>query len=250
VIPSRDPKTLKQETHYFLVFPNPAYAQTYQHHVQHLHHLARTHTPTSIESPMPPPKGMLLQGDDVHTLLQDYTLCPPSQKPSLVHLSPPLSADLRRLLRNHGYPELTQPVDKTGRAVLFWVEGFVPALEQVQQLVTRDGRHRGMAWALLNGKDSIQQFDSSSSSSKAGGDGDDDPDANEPAGTEREGPGDRQAFRDYARRIRIRWTIAFEDENEARRFVRRWHLRPFPEADRERVRRGAHAPAVHAEFLW
>lgn len=126
----------------------------------------------------------------------------------------------------------------------------MPALEQVQQLLTRDGRHRGMAWALLNGKDSIQQFDSSSSSSKAGGDGDDDPDANEPAGTEREGPGDRQAFRDYARRIRIRWTIAFEDENEARRFVRRWHLRPFPEADRDRIWRGAHAPAVHAEFLW
>lgn len=128
----------------------------------------------------------------------------------------------------------------------------MPVLEQVQQLITRDGRHRGMAWALLNGRDSIQQIDPSSSSSKDSGDeDDDDPDTDEPAGMEREGvPGDRQAFRDYARRIRIRWTIAFEDENEARRFVRRWHLRPFPEADRERVRRGDHAPLVHAEFLW
>jgi len=124
----------------------------------------------------------------------------------------------------------------------------VPALEQVQQLVTRDGRHRGMAWALLNGKDSIQQIDPSGGSkdSKDSNDEDDVPDADEQAGMEREGAsGERQAFRDYARRTRIRWTIAFEDENEARRFVRRWHLRPFVGAYR-----GDHAPLVHAEFLW
>jgi len=257
VIPGRDPKTLKQETHYFLVFPNPAYAQTYQKHVLRLHQLARTHTPTSIESPMPPPKGMLIKGEDVHSLLQDYTLCPPSQKPLLVHFPPPLSTELKRLLRNHGYPEITQPLDKTGRSVLFWVEGFVPLLEQVQQLLTRDGRTRGMAWALLNGKDSIQQLDPSSHSSKdlsndlSNEEEAEGADVDEPAGMEREEVlGERQAFRDYARRTRIRWTIAFEDENEARRFVRRWHLRPFLEAFQEKALEGDHTPLVHAEFLW
>lgn len=145
----------------------------------------------------------------------------------------------------------------------------MPSLAQVQGLVMRDGRLRGMAWGLLDGREAIQQLDPSSTSSKDSDDDDDtdetlDTDAEQRAamedggqGKEGEAPGDRQpssddrqAFRDYARRTRIRWTIAFEDENEPRRFVRRWHLRPFPEADKERGRRGDHAPVVHAEFMW
>lgn len=112
----------------------------------------------------------------------------------------------------------------------------------------RDGRQRGMAWALLNGKDSIQQIDPSGSRDLKN---EDDPDADEPAAMEsEEAPDDGNKIRDYARRTRIRWTIAFEDENEARRFVRRWHLRPFQEASEAPVKRGDHAPLVHAEFLW
>ena len=195
---------------------------------------------------MTPPKGMFVKGEDVYSLLQDYTLCPPSQKISLLPLFPPLSAKFRRILRNKGYPEITQPRDKTGQAVLFWVEGFVPTMDQVQQLVIRDGRHRGMAWALMNGKNSIQQIEPDRKLSNDDDDEEEKEDDDEPAPTEREGPD----IRDYVRRTRIRWTIALEDENEARRFVRRWHLRPFSDAFPDRQHSGDHAPLVHAEFLW
>ena len=182
---------------------------------------------------------MFLNGEEVHKLLEDYALCPPSQKISLLGLFPPLGVALNRIVRYKGYPELTQPRDKTGKAVRFWVEGFVPTLEQIQGFIGRDGRHRGMAWALMDGKDSIQQIDPDGSRS------------NEEDGTEHEHmEHEGKAFRDYVSRTKIRWIIAFEDENEARRFVRRWHLRPFPTGSDDRERRGDHAPIVHAEYMW
>ena len=242
VIPARDPTTLRQETHYFLVFPNPAYARAYQNHVRRLHSLAQTHTPTSIESPMAPPKGMIIQGEDVHDLLQNYTLLPPSQKIKLISLFPPYSTGVKRLIERRGYPELMMPKDKTGRSVLFWVEGFVPTLLQVKQLIHRDGRTRGLIWSLLDGKDSIQQLE---------------PDASSDAGADHEDRMETErhtnlspAVGDYLRRTLIRWIIAFEDENEARRFVRAWHLRPFASAFNERKPKGDVQPLVHAEFMW
>lgn len=178
---------------------------------------------------------MLVNGEDVYSLLQDFTLCPPSQELEIMVITPPLSQSLRRLVDTKGYPEITQPLDKTGRSVLFWVEGYIPTTAQIQSLITRDGRHRGMAWALLDGKDSIQQLDADRKRHDKAEE-DEHEDANEPGNddaseTETEAQGKGQ-IRDYVRRTKIRWTIAFEDENEARRFVRRWHLRPFSEARR------------------
>lgn len=245
VIPGRDALSLKQKPHYWLIFPNPAYARAYQNQVIHLHNLARTHTPTSIESPMQPPKGMFLKGEEVYKLLQDYALCPPSRNISLLSLFPPLSFGMQRILRYKGYPELTQPRDKTGKAVLFWVEGFIPNTEQILQFIKQDGRDRGMAWALMDGQNSIQQIDPE-------GSGVVDEEEGEEEGAEQQEPTESEApdFRDHVRRISVRWIIAFENENEARRFVRRWHLRPFTSALDGRDHRGDHAPLIHAEYVW
>lgn len=249
VIPGRDAQTLAPETHYFLVFPNPAYAETYKKHVQNLHNLSRTYTPTSIESPITPPKGMLRQGQDVHSLLQEFTLVPPSQPLHLALIAPPLSPSLRRIMQNKGFPEITLPTDKTARSVLFWVEGFIPTIELIQQFITRDGYYRGMAWALMDGKDSIQQLEydrktgSESPPAEVSEEEEDDLGAQEPGAR-------GQELREYVKRTKRRWTIAFEDENEARRFVRRWHLRPFSSAFPVRRHTGDHRPLVHAEFLW
>ena len=50
------------------------------------------------------------------------------------------------------------------------------------------------------------------------------------------------------RRSLKRWIVRLGDENEARRFVRAWHRRPFPLLDDEV--RGEKPPVVNAEFLW
>ena len=48
-----------------------------------------------------------------------------------------------------------------------------------------------------------------------------------------------------------RWVIAFENESEARRFVRVWHRKayPFP-IEHENYTQGEPTALVHAEFLW
>lgn len=48
-----------------------------------------------------------------------------------------------------------------------------------------------------------------------------------------------------------RWIIAFEDEPEARRFIRVWHRQPYPYSlVQEKAVPGEPASVVHAEFLW
>ncbi|KAL8790573.1 MAG: hypothetical protein Q9195_006317 [Heterodermia aff. obscurata] len=246
VIPARVPTTLKQKTLYFLVFPNPAYARAYQSHVRRLHNLAQIYTPTSLESPMAPPKGMIVQGENIHDLLQDYTLLPPSQKMSLIALFPPFSAGTQRLIDRRGYPELTTPKDKAGRCVLFWVEGYVPTMSQVREFIQRDSLARGLAWTLLEGKNSIQQLETNANlDSEADGE-----DRMRMGRQLADSETKEQGFFAYLPRTLRRWTIAFQDENEARRFVRRWHMRPFSGMFTEREHKGDVKPLVHAEFMW
>ena len=50
-----------------------------------------------------------------------------------------------------------------------------------------------------------------------------------------------------------RWIISFEDENEARRFVRTWHQQPWPgriATDDISYGYGDSSPLIQAEFLW
>ena len=187
---------------------------------------------------MAPPAGMLIEGEDVDTLLQDYALCPPSQTLSLKVLFPPYSTGVQRLVNGRGYIQLVKPVEKAGRAVLFWVIGHQPQINIVRDAIAQDGRDRGMEWALLNGRKSIEKIDGSTSladldelqefrSEESEGD---------------EGPGS-------VKRTYPRWIITFEDEHEARRFVRAWHRRPFL-VSRDPSLQDEPPYLVHAEYIW
>ena len=238
VIPGRDQLTLQPLGHYFLLFPNPAYARAYQNHVVHTHRLATTHTPTSLESPMAPPKGMIIEGDDVHALLQNYALAPPSQKISLKVLFPPYPAGVKRLIDDGGYLQLVMPEEKAGRAVLFWVSGHQPHTNVVREAIALDGRDRGMEWALLKGRKSVEKVDGSPKPWDTEG-------LEEARSEEIEGGEDLGS----ARQAYPRWIITFEDENEARRFVRAWHRRPF-NISRDPSLQDEPPPLVHAEYVW
>ncbi|KAL9113185.1 MAG: hypothetical protein Q9187_007654, partial [Circinaria calcarea] len=203
VIPARDPETLQPQGHYFLVFPNPAYARTYQNHVLHLHDLASTHTPSSLESPMAPPPGMLVQGEDVYTLLQDYALCPPSQRISLRVLQPPYLHGVRKTLQDRGYTALVSPENRSGRSVLFWINGHQPTTFSVKTVLAKDGQERGLQWGPLNGKGSIDLLDAP---------------AGKPENPKGQNPAADEDAEVKSKKHRFsRWVIAFEDEMEARR---------------------------------
>ena len=181
---------------------------------------------------------MIIEGEDVHVLLQDYALCPPSQKISLKVLFPPYSAGVRRLIDHRGYTQLVQPEEKTGRSVLFWVDGCQLSTSSVRNAIAQDGRDRGMEWALLSGRKSIEKVDVPKVPGDAEYMGE--------VGSEEIEDGEERAS---TKRMYPRWLIAFEDENEARRFVRAWHRRPFV-VSRDPSLQDEPEPLVHAEFVW
>ncbi|KAF6221738.1 hypothetical protein HO133_001706 [Letharia lupina] len=226
IIPVRDPTTLESAGRYFILFPNPAYARTYQNHVIRLHRIAKTHTPTSVESPLPLQPGVVIEGEDAYTLLQDYSLCPPSQRIQLRLLFPSYSARIKQVLDQRGYRPLLGETNKTGRSVLFSVDGQQLPTSVIRNTVAADGRDRGLAWDI-----SIDRLDTSRSAAD-GFEGS--------TSTET----DEYAELGARRHTPARWVMSFPNENEARRFIRAWHRRPFPLA------RADDPALVQAEFIW
>lgn len=188
--------------------------------------MAKTYTPTSIESPLPLQPGVVIEGEDAYTLLQDYSLCPSSQRIQLKLLSPSYTASLKETLDQRGYRPLLGKTNKAGRAVLFFVDGQRWPTSVIRDAVAADGRDRGLEWDI-----SIVRLDTS----KAAADG-----LEDLTGTEI----DEFAELGARRQAHYRWIMSFLDESEARRFIRVWHRRPFPSA------RGDDRALVHAEFIW
>lgn len=211
---------------YFILFPNPAYARTYQNHVIRLHQIAKTHTPTSVESPLPLQPGVIIEGEDAYTLLQDYSLCPPSQRIQLRLPFTSYSAGIKQVLDQRGYLPLLGERNKTGRSVLFSLDGQRLPTSVIRNTVAADGRDRGLAWDI-----SIDRLDTSIVASDG---------FEESTSTEQVGLAELGA-RHHAQ---SRWVMSFSNENEARRFIRAWHRRPFPSVH------GDEPAFVQAEFLW
>lgn len=192
--------------------------------------MARSYTPTSIESPLPLPKTVVKEKQDPQTLLRDYALGPPSQRLQLHTLSAPYTASIRRLLKYGGYPQITEGEDRTGRAVLFWVDGSQPTTYTLEQELGADGRERGMLW-----KSAVKLLEPLPKIHEKAEEGEDLKDEQEAANM----PG----MKSQTRRTR-KWIITFEDENEAWSFVRAWHCRSFPSAT------GDEPALARAEMLW
>lgn len=208
-----------------MLFPNPAYARAYQGHVLHLHRMANTYTPTSIESPLPLERGMIIGGEDADAILHDYTLCPPSQDIQLKLLYPQYRPSTKRLLDQRGYRRLVEENDKTGRSVLFRVEGQQLTTSVIRDTMGADGRERGLAWGM-----SIEKVNNSTTR----------PDDGDCHGLEDDGS---QEFRTQDSNP-SRWILSFTDESQARSFIRAWHQRAYPAA------RGEGPSLVHAELMW
>lgn len=226
IVPVRDPNTLEPAGRYYMLFPNPAYARTYQNHVIRLHRIAKTYTPTSIESPLPLQPGVVIEGEDAYNLLQDYSLCPPSQRIQLRLLPPLYSAGVKQVLDQRGYRPLLGETNKTGRSVLFWVDGQQLPTSVIKHTIAADGRDRGLAWDI-----SIDRLDTSGNAAN---------DSEGSTSTET----DELAEFGARRHVPSRWIMSFANENESRRFIRAWHRRPFPLA------RGESPAFVQAEFIW
>ena len=121
-----------------------------------------------------------------------------------------------------------EPVEKTNRAVIFWTNGIHLTTHQLKQAIEQDGYTRGMVWALDKKEDNVQKLDSS----KYG----DSLLESLPRGFEAT----------YRQRVLPRWIISFENEAEARRFVRSWHCRVMP----VEVDEASDVPEASCQVLW
>ena len=225
VIPKRNTKTLEHAGAYYILFANLGHAQLYQNHVVRVHRTARIHTPTSLESPLLMQPRLIISDEDIHTLLRDYALCPPSQRLQLRILHSPRLVRKTALSEDQGYPQLVKGKYKIGRSILFWVNGYDLTRNILKNTIAADGRDRGLAWNV-----SIEKVDL-------------------PQGIN---DGNDIVNNDYDRSIELkahphispRWIVVLANENEARRFIRTWHQKPFPLA------RENHPKLIHTEFLW
>ncbi|KAI9760624.1 MAG: hypothetical protein M1835_000140 [Candelina submexicana] len=247
VIPRRDPTTLEPLGQYFLLFSSPSSAHAYYNHVRQQHQISRTHTPRSLSSPIAPPPGYLVDGQDVHALLQDYALKPPSQSLNLKRLKSPLTPYIRDLVNQGGYAQLIASESKSEYPILFTIDGSQPSTHAISEAIGHDGRKRGLPWALSTSKNAIKKLEDPTPPQTATEDAQEKTDSShldasidEPEKT----PSHQTRYR------QPRWIISFQNEAEAQRFVRMWHRRAFPMPRGAGSIYGEPPPMVNAEILW
>ena len=141
----------------------------------------------------------------------------------------PFSNSIKSLIEYEGYPQLTVPINRVGRAVLLWTDGHAPTTRLIRSVIDQDGRHRGLPWAIEGGSRRIEML-------------------NLPTAPPDESEATDPVESNSRARSPPRWMVNFIDESEARRFVRAWHRRRFPLFDDSL--RCEDEPLINAEMLW
>jgi hypothetical protein len=277
VIPGRDPLSLERLPFYYLLFNSPQSAYAYQNNATRLHKLAALHQTTNILSAIPPPKGFLEDGEDIHKATSSYVLKPPEHSMSLRTLMQPYHPALRALIEQGGYKPIVPDVDDKGNRiykVLMHIEGYEPSPSDLFKIFGRDAYKHGMSLSLrnessssvhrlrdiINLKTRLQPL----STPRAFYESDaprpttvqfDDPMINflihgDLAGGD--GENAKVLNQIVMNRVYNRWLVEFENEDEARRFALRWHRKRLPTLGRaERTWKDwEEAKRCNCEFLW
>ena len=179
--------------------------------------------------------------DDLAQLLKDYALCPPSQQLKMKLFRTPVTGAIRKVVENGGYVPITRwgpdEEDRTGRAVLFWVDASgSPSTDMVQLALQADGRERGLWWEC-----NVERFEPASKDSSGGaGDAGRGGDLEGELGEENVRPDSKTELKGRVRK----WILTFAEQEDARRFVGRWQQKVFP------MGRSGDTTRARAEILW
>ncbi|KAK0663651.1 hypothetical protein DIS24_g1013 [Lasiodiplodia hormozganensis] len=241
VIPVRDDYTLERLDQYYVLFRNVRSARAFQDRVRILHSKTKAHATSSLLSALPPPPGFRDdRGDDLHAALQSYTLGPPASDRVYCNIVPyPYPRKLHDLFARGGY----EPIVGAGGAigadadietvakVLLWFIGPQPTIGELRKTIARDGKDRGMPWAVVDGIHGPEGVIRLTHHSK-----------NEPANSD--ASEDR-----IERKVGVRYVINFENRSEAQRFSRRWHCEAFRWGGGV-YENGEGPPEARTEVLW
>ena len=238
VIPGRDPVSLARRPFYWLLFSTHDAAVAYQANASRVHYLAARHTPSSVFSAVPPPPGALENGEDLHALIQSYTLYPPSLKLPLNMVLQPYEPLLRAVVEQGGYRPIVDGREEKLHKVLLWIEGQEPHPFTLYNSIQKDGGEKGLIWGIAGAQKGINRLADLTDIQKFS-----------PPSS---GPDEQAEIRqEIIDRVYNRWIIEFETEPMARRFARAWHRRRLPIAgDKGGWKDDSTVRMCNTEVLW
>lgn len=238
VIPGRDPVSLARRPFYWLLFSTHDAAVAYQANANRIHYLAARHTPSSVFSAVPPPPGVLENGEDLHALIQSYTLYPPSLKLPLNMVLQPYEPFLRAVVEQGGYRPIVDDREEKLHKVLLWIEGQEPHPFTLHNSIQKDGAEKGLIWGIAGAQKGIKRLADLTDIQKL----------SRPSS---EPDGQTEIRQEIIDRVYNRWIIEFETERMARRFARAWHRRRLPIAgDKGDWKDDSTVRMCNTEVLW
>ena len=146
VVPGRNTSTLERQNFYFILFNSRAAMNAYRTHVISLHSLSSRHVQSSLTSPIPPPPGYHLNGQDIDSLLQTYTLLPPSRIMHLLPLPMQVSPSIVDIIHSLGYPDIVKGPLKEPYVVMIRLEGPQLPITMVKGVLGKVERERRIPW--------------------------------------------------------------------------------------------------------
>jgi hypothetical protein len=269
VVPGRDPISLERLPFYYLLFNTPASALAYQKNASRLHKLSRLHQPSSIMSPIPPPKGFLEEGEDINAATSSFLLAPTSAPLLLQMVMQPYNPHLRTLVEQGGYAPIVSNSSVGGKAiykVLMHIEGYESSKIDFYQLLAQESYTRGIQWPFHNEQAGIHRLrDISNLRAKFLPVSSANPRA--ASHDRRRSTEDDAALEIFSQReenaadvnemvmnqVYNRWIIDFDDEEAAKRFARLWNRRVLPinkSARHVSWRETEERRMCNTEYLW
>jgi len=191
--------------------------------------LSKTYIGSLVASTLPPPPGLVRDGEDPNKAVKSFTLVPGQGRLSLRLINRPYKPGIIRMLNEGGTHGISSRQNKGEGLVLFSLDIGTVRMQELRNIIGLDGKRRNLHWMLAD--DAITRIQ----------DRQQDMEDNEtaegvvPLRTIPRGPS--------------KYMIAFKDRNEARRFVREWHRRPLP-FQREHAPGDEAPPIVNAQALW
>jgi hypothetical protein len=246
VIPLRDPRTLKKDGNYLIVFRNAEDLQAWRLHVERLTKLSNEFTSKAVLDPkIPPGPGMLIKNIPVHEVIKKFTLVPVGGR-LRSNWSNELSHHKDAIVQRGGYSQICEHNGFINPKVLLRVYGIKLALSDLLQAIVSDSVRRNIAWGIKlkeEGDDvNIVELKSAPYSNPE--------QSNEDIAFGSGRYGDGQG-----------WILQFETWRAAHQFARTWHglSFPFPSApgytwqlsyDAEVVKKEGSPTKVETEVLW
>lgn len=210
IIPARMDYNGECTGKYYLTFKSLGQAKAWRSRVELLHKIAKLHAAKTLVSPLIPKKGFVTEGEDIGETLREYSIFSVDVDPiTRLHSDPQAEAALKddlnmisaRLKPSNG---IFQP----GRTVLLWIDGWtIGTIEVLKKMLSMDGRARNMPWGESAYRNIVEDYHNQI-----------------PRVPDREVDQRNRSGNNASKK----WLVTLKDEAEARRFIRSWHMRPFP----------------------